>query len=138
MPVLPAVERARTFTEVDLGFNREIAIAEAKRCLNCAGHLCRDVCPYGIPQFTDETNAKMQKCDFCTDRLAENKDPVCVGACPVLALHSGPLDELTEKFGGCREVTGFVYSPDSQPSVVFKPKKAASRTVHPPIWRRRS
>lgn len=34
-PKLPLVERIRSFKEVDLGFTEEMAINEAKRCLNC-------------------------------------------------------------------------------------------------------
>ncbi|MFC1892496.1 FAD-dependent oxidoreductase [Chloroflexota bacterium] len=123
MPVLPAAERALSFREVALGYTPEMAVAEANRCLNCAGHLCRDVCPYHAPQFGDEAHAKMQMCNFCSDRLAENKQPICVGACPLYALDSGPLDELMAKYGDTREVEGFTYSPDTSPSVVFKPKK---------------
>ena len=69
-----------------------MARAEAERCLNCAGSLCRDVCPYGSPQFGDEENAKMQKCNFCIDRWAENKLPICVAACPLRALDAGPVE----------------------------------------------
>ncbi len=123
IPVLPVAERARNFGEVALGFTPEMAVAEAKRCLNCAGHLCRDVCPYNAPQFGDETNAKMQMCDFCSDRLAENKQPICVGACPLYALDAGPLDELMAKYGDAKEAEGFVYSPDTCPSVLFRPKR---------------
>ncbi|MFC2003161.1 FAD-dependent oxidoreductase [Chloroflexota bacterium] len=122
MPVLPAAERARNFKEVTLGFTPEMAVAEAKRCLNCAGHLCQDVCPYGAPQFGSETNAKMQMCNFCSDRLAEDKQPICVGACPVYALDAGSLDELMAKYGDIKEAEGFIYSPDTRPSIVFKPK----------------
>ena len=43
----------------------------------CLGHdecgLCLEACPYDAPQFGDEVNAKMQKCDLCIDRLKEGK-----------------------------------------------------------------
>jgi len=35
MPAMPAEKRIASFEEVNLGFSQEIAIAEAKRCLNC-------------------------------------------------------------------------------------------------------
>ncbi|MGQ9629277.1 MAG: FAD-dependent oxidoreductase [bacterium] len=35
MPTLPVERRIRGFDEVELGFTEEMAIAEAKRCLNC-------------------------------------------------------------------------------------------------------
>ena len=38
--------------------------------------MCLEACPYGTPQFGVGDNARMQKCDFCIDRLAENKKPI--------------------------------------------------------------
>ncbi|MCL5075475.1 MAG: NAD(P)-binding protein [Chloroflexi bacterium] len=35
MPTLPLVQRRGNFDEVELGFTEEMAIAEARRCLNC-------------------------------------------------------------------------------------------------------
>ncbi|MBI2855017.1 MAG: 4Fe-4S dicluster domain-containing protein [Chloroflexi bacterium] len=83
---------------------------------------CRQVCPYGSPQFGAEENAKMQKCDLCLDRWSENKKPICIDACPMRALDAGPIDELRAKYGASHEAEGFVYSKDLQPSIVFKPK----------------
>ncbi len=37
MPMLDLTQRVGSFTEVELGFEEEEAVAEAKRCLNCAG-----------------------------------------------------------------------------------------------------
>jgi len=122
MPLLPVAERIHEFHEVALGFTPEMAAAEAPRCLNCAGHLCKDVCPYSAPQFGDETNAKMQMCNLCLDRLLENKQPVCVDACPVYALDLGPLDDIRAKYGDIRSAEGFVCSENVNPSIVFKPR----------------
>jgi len=48
MPELAVEERRSNFREVSLGFTREMAIAEAQRCLNCAVcsecRLCETVC----------------------------------------------------------------------------------------------
>ena len=82
---------------------------------------CKKACPYDAPQFGDEENAKMQMCDFCFDRLAENKNPVCVEACPMMALKVGPMDELKTKYGGLKEATGFVFFEEAGPSIIFKP-----------------
>ena len=122
MPSLPTAERIASFAEVNKGFTEEMAIAEAERCLNCAGSLCLDVCPYEAPQFGAEPNAKMQKCDFCLDRWEENKPPICVAACPLRALDAGPLDEMKAKHGDICNAEGFVYSEKIMPSIVFKPK----------------
>ncbi len=84
--------------------------------------MCLEVCPYDIPQFGPEEDAKMQKCTFCLDRLLENKNPVCVDACPMRALDAGPLEELRAKHGDVREAEGFSCDKTLGPSIVFKPK----------------
>ncbi len=38
------------------------------------------------------------------------------------ALDAGPLDELESRHGETREVTGFTFSEESKPSIVFKAK----------------
>jgi len=122
IPRLPADQRITSFEEVSLGFTEEAAVKEAERCLNCAGHLCKDVCPYGAPQFADEEQAKIQKCDLCLERWADNKKPICVEACTVRALDAGPLDELKAMYGDVKDAHGFVYAP-IEPAIVNKPKK---------------
>jgi len=123
VPTLPVSERISNFKEVSLGFDIEAAVKEAERCLNCAGHLCKDVCPYDAPQFAVEEKAKMQKCDLCLDRWSEDKKPICVEACPMRALDAGPLDELKVKYGDIKDAHGFTYSPMVEPAIVNKPKK---------------
>ncbi|MFX1521202.1 MAG: FAD-dependent oxidoreductase [Promethearchaeota archaeon] len=123
MPVLSASERVSNFKEVSLGFSEEDAIAEAERCLNCAGHLCKDVCPYSAPQFVEKEKAKMQKCNYCVDRFDIGKQPICIEACYARALDSGTLEELKAKYGDIRESPGFSFSISAKPSIVFKPKK---------------
>ncbi len=85
--------------------------------------VCLDACPWEIPQFDAEPDAKMQKCDFCTDRLKENKPPVCVAACPMRALDFGPMDGLVQKYGNVKECEGFADSEDLNPSFIVKPKQ---------------
>ncbi len=120
MPLLPVSERYLNLSEVALGYNSQMAVVEAKRCLNCAGHLCKDVCPYDVPQFGSEEKPKMQKCDFCSSRWAENNKPICVDACPMRALDAGPLDEIKSKYGSTTEAVGFRYSSEIMPCIVFK------------------
>lgn len=127
IPMLPVADRISNFKEVSLGFAAEAAMAEAGRCLNCAGHLCKDACPYSAPQFAAEEKAKMQKCDFCFDRWGEGKKPICVEACPPRALDAGFLEELERRYGKAKDAVGFVYSPVVQPSIVNKPKKNPNR-----------
>lgn len=53
MPERPAEERVHDFEEVPLGYTAEMAIAEAKRCLQCKRPMCVGGCPVKvkIPQF---------------------------------------------------------------------------------------
>jgi len=92
----------------------------------CLGHdncdLCLQSCPYHAPQFGTGNNAKMQKCDFCLDRWAQGKKPICVNACLTRALGAGPADELEEKYGNKKEAVGFTYVAEIAPSIIFKPK----------------
>ncbi|MFH1123536.1 MAG: FAD-dependent oxidoreductase [Pseudomonadota bacterium] len=113
----------RTWKEVSMGFTEEAAVAEAKRCLNCAGHLCLEVCPYDAPQFGAEENARMQMCNLCVDRWERDKKPICVTACPTRAMDAGPLEELRAGHRNQREAEGFTYSESTNPSVCFRPKK---------------
>jgi len=117
-----------------------IVVVDRVACLgqdDCGA--CKDTCPYDAPQFGAEENAKMQKCDFCVDRLAESRTPICVEACPFIALDAGPLEGLHLKYGGEKKAEGFVYSSELNPSIVFTPmedKKHLERqktVVLPPV-----
>jgi anaerobic dimethyl sulfoxide reductase subunit B (iron-sulfur subunit) len=85
--------------------------------------MCLQACPYDVPQFGAEPDAKMEKCDLCLERWGEDKKPICVQACPMRALDAGPLDELESKYGSTRDVVGFAYSEAAKPSIVFKAKE---------------
>ena len=89
--------------------------------------LCLEACPWGVPQFRSEGDAKMEMCDFCVDRLRENKSPICVAACPMRALDAGPMAELKKKYGDIQECEGFAYSGELKPSLVVKPKPRTLR-----------
>ena len=101
-----------------------IVIVDREQCLgkDSCGAPCLETCPYDAPQFGDEDNARMEKCDLCVERLAEGKNPICVDACPMRALDAGPVEELKAKYGDVREAAGFVYSQDCIPSIIFKSK----------------
>ena len=65
-----------------------IVIMDEELCLGGeqCGRSCLVACPYEAPQFGEEPNAKMQKCDLCLDRWGNGKQPICVEACPMRAL----------------------------------------------------
>ena len=56
----PAAERACDFRPVDKGFTKEMALAEANRCLDCKKPLCVTGCPVNIkiPQFIEAIRAE--------------------------------------------------------------------------------
>lgn len=56
MPVQPADVRNRNFSEVALGYTKDQAIDEARRCLNCKHKPCIEGCPVNvnIPDFIAE------------------------------------------------------------------------------------
>lgn len=81
MPVLRPDER-KTFAEVELGFDENAAIGEARRCLHCGCSECLDcvkVCFYDA-HYTDSqghTHIRPDNCDGCG---------LCVEFCPCDAL----------------------------------------------------
>ncbi len=101
----------------------------------CAGgekckFACLKACRYNAPQFGVEPNPKMQKCDLCLDRWADNRKPVCVEACPMRALDAGPLEDLKAEYGEGRECDGFLFVARVQPSVVMNRRQREGHTGH--------
>ena len=103
-----------------------VVVVDRETCIgqDSCGAACLVVCSYDAPQFGAEDNAKMEKCNFCIDRLAENKQPICVAGCPMRALDSGPMDDLKAKYGDVKEAAGFIYAAELDPAIVLKPKKS--------------
>ena len=86
------------------------------------GAKCRDVCPWEIPQRQSGVgiylhvlpglmgNGVMYKCDLCVERLAAEKLPGCVEACPREALLIGTRNAI-EKIAESRasRMNGYIY-----------------------------
>lgn len=84
-----------------------IVMMDFHRCIGC--RFCMAACPYGSRSFNwfnprnylDETNPNfptrakgvVEKCNFCAERLAIGKIPLCVEACKEKALVFGDLDD---------------------------------------------
>ncbi|MBT9171234.1 MAG: NADPH-Fe(3+) oxidoreductase subunit beta [Actinobacteria bacterium] len=89
MPALSIEERIDSFAEVELGYNREEALMEAQRCLNCgAGAFvgkncaaclhCVRICPYGVPApGKGITEIDISQCQACG---------ICASECPASAI----------------------------------------------------
>jgi anaerobic dimethyl sulfoxide reductase subunit B len=69
-----------------------LVIVDQRLCIGCK--TCLMACPFGAPQFG--ANGKMQKCNFCLERLEQGQSPACVDVCPARALKAGTMEDLSE------------------------------------------
>ena len=97
-----------------------IVLIDTDLCTGCWE--CLKACPYGVPQ-KDADSGYMTKCDFCHDLIDENKNPVCVDACPMRAIHYGNLDELKAEFGEVNAVEPLPASDTTGPSLILTPHR---------------
>ena len=90
MPSQEPNVRNKNFKEVALGYTEEMAVNEAKRCLQCKNHPCRSGCPVeiDIPGFIKH----VAEGDFEAAAMAEKEKGSAAGG----------------KQGGCRTVKGNV------------------------------
>jgi len=80
--------------------------------------------PLGVPRVAagDSRKGVVEKCDFCSDRLAAGREPVCVESCPYEARIFGDLDDANSRVGKLVAGAGGVtLKPDagSRPSVYY-------------------
>jgi len=70
-------------------------MVDRDKCNGCG--YCTQYCPFGIPRLELDVisgAAKVFKCTFCQDRVANGEVPACVKACTTGALRFGEHDEL--------------------------------------------
>lgn len=84
MPAQEAEVRNKNFLEVTLGYTKEQAIDEAKRCLNCKNRLCVTGCPVqiDIPEFIQEVAAGEFEAAYQAIVRASSLPAVCGRVCP--------------------------------------------------------
>ena len=92
-------------------------VIDEGRCIGC--RYCSWVCAYDAPRF-DVSRGVMQKCTFCTHRLAVGFGPACASQCPTGALAVGPFD------GESTTVLGFPQA-DIRPAIRFVSRRGVAK-----------
>ena len=84
MPTQDPAVRARNFDEVALGYTEEMALDEAKRCLNCKNAPCVTGCPVKIriPEFLAKIRDKDYEGAYQIITESSSLPAVCGRVCP--------------------------------------------------------
>ena len=84
MPIQEPNVRAHNFDEVALGYTAEIAVAEAKRCLECKNSPCVGGCPVNIsiPEFIKEVKDGNFEKAYDVISKSSSLPAVCGRVCP--------------------------------------------------------
>lgn len=84
MPEQEPAVRARNFQEVTLGYTKDMAVEEAKRCLNCKHKPCMNGCPVGvrIPEFIKLVAEEDFKAAYEVITATNGLPAVCGRVCP--------------------------------------------------------
>ena len=84
MPSQAPEVRKRNFEEVATGYTYEMAVKEAKRCLNCKNKPCRSKCPVAIdiPAFIERVAAEDMEGAFEIISRSSTLPAVCGRVCP--------------------------------------------------------
>lgn len=67
-----------------------IVLVDSDECIGC--RYCVEACPYEARYF-DRESGTVDKCTFCTARLAQGLEPACVATCPTRTRAFGDLDD---------------------------------------------
>jgi Fe-S-cluster-containing dehydrogenase component len=66
---------------------------DGTKCIGC--RYCQMACPFNVPKFEwSKAAPKIVKCELCSHRLKEGKQPACSEACPRGAVIYGKYEEL--------------------------------------------
>ena len=84
MPEQAATQRVKNFSEVALGYTGELALKEARRCLQCKKPLCRKGCPVeiDIPGFIKKITEDDLPGSYRVLRETNSLPAVCGRVCP--------------------------------------------------------
>lgn len=84
MPVQDPMVRRRNFDEVALGYTYEMAVEEARRCLNCPNKPCTTACPVSIniPVFIERVAHEDMEGAYQIIAQSSSLPAVCGRVCP--------------------------------------------------------
>ena len=84
MPVQEPDVRKNNFDEVALGYTYEMAVEEAKRCMNCKNKPCRSACPVSIdiPAFIERVANEDMEGAYEIISQSSSLPAVCGRVCP--------------------------------------------------------
>jgi anaerobic dimethyl sulfoxide reductase subunit B (iron-sulfur subunit) len=102
-----------------------LVLVHTDLCIGC--NSCAEACPYDAPQL-DPQRKVMTKCDGCYDRLAQGKQPICVGSCPLRALDFDTMENLRAKYGnGDGHIAPLPPQSITSPNLIIKAHKNGGR-----------
>lgn len=84
MPLQDPSKRNKNFNEVSLGYNKEQAITEANRCLNCKNKPCSLKCPVkiDIPKFIEKIREEDFETAYNIIKASSSLPAICGRVCP--------------------------------------------------------
>lgn len=95
-----------------------IVVLDASRCRGCK--MCIEICPVQAPKLNPITN-RVDKCNFCVDRVSDDLRPVCIENCitGALGMMNINTNELKEKMDHLNKTPLKSYS---QPAILILDK----------------
>ncbi|MBI2830717.1 MAG: FAD-dependent oxidoreductase [Chloroflexi bacterium] len=99
MPLLRYKDRVGNFEEVELGFDAEMAVKEAKRCLNCAGCSTCLECQRACELRAIDHSAKAEMVELDVEAIIATENPVPKHASVKLKDDSGESQPVNRRPG---------------------------------------